>query len=82
MRWGGSMRPGIIRAVTSGMPYRPIRTTPIQSSRRRRCIRNVWTIVLVSAYPLPSSDIVALLVMEHQMRMLNLMTRVGWEARA
>ena len=34
-----------------------------------------------AAYPLPSSDIVALLVMEHQMRMLNLMTRVGWEAR-
>jgi hypothetical protein len=34
-----------------------------------------------AAYPQPSSDIVALLVMEHQMRMLNLMTRVGWEAR-
>jgi len=34
-----------------------------------------------AAYPVPSSDIVALLVMEHQMRALNLMTRVGWEAR-
>ena len=34
-----------------------------------------------AAYPQPSSDIVALLVMEHQMRMLNLITRVGWEAR-
>ena len=29
----------------------------------------------------PTSDLVALLVMEHQMRMLNLFTRVGWEAR-
>jgi len=27
------------------------------------------------------SDVVALLVMEHQARMLNLITRVGWEAR-
>ena len=34
-----------------------------------------------AVYPQPSSDIVALLVMEHQMRMLNLMTRIGWEAR-
>jgi hypothetical protein len=29
----------------------------------------------------PTSDIVALLVLEHQMRMTNLMTRAGWEAR-
>ncbi|HEY4362283.1 MAG TPA: hypothetical protein VGN17_15010 [Bryobacteraceae bacterium] len=29
----------------------------------------------------PYSDIVALLVFNHQMRMMNLLTRVGWEAR-
>jgi hypothetical protein len=34
-----------------------------------------------AGYQLPSSDIVALLVLEHQTRMLNLITRVGWEAR-
>jgi hypothetical protein len=34
-----------------------------------------------TAYVQPGSDLVALLVMEHQMRMLNLLTRVGWEAR-
>lgn len=32
-------------------------------------------------YPTPHSDIVALLVFEHQMRMMNLLTRAGWEAR-
>ena len=32
-------------------------------------------------YLTPTSDIVALLVLEHQMRMQNLITRVGWEAR-
>jgi hypothetical protein len=34
-----------------------------------------------TGYLSPHSDIVALLVLEHQAQMLNLMTRVGWEAR-
>ena len=33
------------------------------------------------AYPTPYSDVVALLVFEHQMHMMNLLTRAGWEAR-
>jgi hypothetical protein len=33
-------------------------------------------------YLSPQSDIVALLVFEHQMYMMNLFTRVGWEIRA
>jgi hypothetical protein len=32
--------------------------------------------------PAETSDIVALLVFQHQMRMTNLITRLGWEARA
>ena len=32
-------------------------------------------------YLLPGSDLVALLVLEHQMHLLNLLTRAGWEAR-
>ena len=35
----------------------------------------------MSGYVSPYSDIVALLVLEHQAQMLNLITRVGWEAR-
>jgi hypothetical protein len=34
-----------------------------------------------AGYASPTSDVVALLVFEHQARMLNLMTRAGWEAR-
>ncbi len=34
-----------------------------------------------SAYPTPYSDVAALLVFNHQVRMLNLLTRLGWEAR-
>jgi hypothetical protein len=32
-------------------------------------------------YLSPHSDIVALLVFEHQMHMINLLTRIGWDAR-
>jgi hypothetical protein len=32
-------------------------------------------------YPSPSSDVVALMVLEHQTRMANLLTRLDWEAR-
>jgi hypothetical protein len=34
-----------------------------------------------SGYLLPQSDIVALMVFEHQMHMMNLLSRIGWEAR-
>jgi hypothetical protein len=34
-----------------------------------------------SAYLSPHSDIVALLVFEHQMHMINLLTRIAWDAR-
>jgi hypothetical protein len=34
-----------------------------------------------SRYLVPTSDIVALMTLEHQMRMTNLMIRIGWDAR-
>ena len=34
-----------------------------------------------TAYLSPHSDAVALLVFNHQLRMMNLLTRIGWEAR-
>jgi hypothetical protein len=33
------------------------------------------------AYLSPYSDIVALMVFEHQMHMMNLLTRIGWQTR-
>jgi hypothetical protein len=33
------------------------------------------------AYPTPYSDVVALMVFEHQMHMMNLFTRAGWDVR-
>jgi hypothetical protein len=34
-----------------------------------------------SRYLSPHSDVVALLVFDHQLRMMNLLTRIGWQAR-
>ena len=34
-----------------------------------------------SRYLVPTSDLVALLVLEHQTRMTNLLIRIGWDAR-
>jgi hypothetical protein len=34
-----------------------------------------------AGYPSPGSDLVALLVLEHQVHLLNLLTRLGWETR-
>jgi hypothetical protein len=34
-----------------------------------------------SKYPVPTSDIVALMTLEHQTRMTNLMIRIGWDSR-
>ena len=34
-----------------------------------------------SRYLAPTSDLVALMVLEHQARMTNLLTRIGWDAR-
>lgn len=36
----------------------------------------------LSAYPVPTSDIAALLVFDHQGHAINLLTRLGWETRA
>ena len=43
--------------------------------------RTIGTGLDLSAYPLPTSDIAALLVFDHQGYAINLLTRLGWETR-
>lgn len=35
----------------------------------------------ITTYPTPYSDVVSLAVFEHQMHMMNLLTRIGWDSR-
>jgi len=44
-------------------------------------ITNLGKMLDTSKYLVPTSDIVALMTLEHQIRMTNLLTRIGWDAR-
>src|SRR5260221_1003592 len=79
-RWGGwfvTGKPGAMRPMGNmpvetalgGRPARP----PILASLDGRIDR--------AAYPASSSDIVALMVLAHQTRVMNLITDLGWESR-
>ena len=46
-----------------------------------RALKSVEGLFDLKGYPSPYSDVVALMVLAHQTRMTNLLTRVGWEAR-
>jgi hypothetical protein len=43
--------------------------------------RTIPSTLDLSAYPLPTSDVAALLVFDHQGHAINLLTRLGWETR-
>jgi hypothetical protein len=83
-RWGGWYVTG-----THGGQYHlgnnPNLTDPIHSGPGlREGTQNVTDLsdrFDTSRYLAPTSDLVALLVLEHQVRMTNLMTRIGWDMR-
>jgi len=82
-RWGGYY-------VTSAHPSVPHmgnlmltdRTAPVPPKRDATLtVASLAEKVDTSTYAAASSDIVALMVFDHQMRMMNLLTRIGWEVR-
>ena len=83
-RWGGWYVTG-----THGAQYHlgnnPDLTDPVHpGSSSRPNTQNITDLsgrFDTSRYLLPTSDLVALLVLEHQTRMTNLMIRVGWDMR-
>lgn len=83
LRWGGWYVTGAPAGarhmgnatVAPGAPYEAMVTAdrvPLASLAGRFDL---------TGYPSPHSDVVALLVLEHQAHLLNLLTRLGWEAR-
>lgn len=82
-RWGGWYVTGLHGAIRHrGNRSGDVLETPTPSDRLRSQNRSSLDDRLnPSAYPAPTSDIVALLTLEHQTRMTNLITRIGWETR-
>ena len=82
-RWGGwyvTGKPGTLRhmgnvpvIVPGKVDVQPRPTSPVLASLDGKFD--------LKPYLSPYSDVVALMVLEHQTHMTNLLTRVGWEAR-
>jgi len=83
-RWGGWYVTGT-HGGQSHLGNNPNLTDPLQpGGPMKQGTQNVTSLAGMfdtSRYPAPTSDIVALLTLEHQTRMTNLIIRVGWDAR-
>jgi hypothetical protein len=82
-RWGGWYVTG--RAGTSNHRGNvPVVVSAAELQKPRRAAPQVSSVAGrfdTRGFPSEHSDVVALMVLEHQSRMANLLTRVGWEAR-
>ena len=83
MRWGGWFVtgttgdvPSLANALASD-PYKPAQLDRTDSHN----LTSLLNKVNLDGYLAQTSDVVALMVLEHQTRMTNLMIRVGWETR-
>ena len=83
MRWGGWYVTGRVESAEhlGNVPV-IVKEEELKKGRGRTPQReSVAGLFDTSGYPSHSSDVVALMVLEHQTRMTNLLTRIGWEAR-
>jgi len=76
-RWGGWFVTGNIGAAA----HRGNEAPALDPSRRHG-LRSADGLFDLDGYPAASSDVASLLVLSHQTHMMNLLTRIGWEARA
>ena len=83
-RWGGwfvtGSHGGSMRHL-GNLAIRDRRAQEIPAWRPDRTLTTLEGRFDTGSYLSSHSDIVALLVFDHQVRMMNLLTRVGWEAR-
>ena len=78
-RWGGWFVTGAAASVThlGNQPLlQPERSGPLATP-----LSSIEGAFDAAGYPVATSDIAALLVLEHQTQAANMMTRLGWEAR-
>ena len=82
-RWGGWYVTGITGSVQHrGNAVAPDRDRPdMLDLRDTQNLTSLSTRFDTTHYLVPTSDIVALMTLEHQTRMTNLITRIGWEER-
>ena len=82
-RWGGWWVTGNHGGVRhmGNIPVMPVDKGKLKLASPTRVLANVDGQFDLAGYPTPYSDVVAQMVLAHQVRMTNMLTRVGWEAR-
>ena len=79
-RWGGWYVTGNIGSLIH-MGNVPVSNTVKPARAEARMLKSLDEKIDTKGYPSKTSDVVALMVLEHQTHMMNLITRTGWEAR-
>jgi hypothetical protein len=81
-RWGGWYVTGSLGSIRH-MGNKPVSTasTPDAAKPEARELKSLDGRFDTAGYPSQYSDVAALMVLEHQTHMTNLITRLGWEAR-
>src|SRR4051812_31483809 len=79
-RWGGWYVTGDIRSLIH-MGNVPVSATSKPARAEARNLTSLDEKIDPKGYPSHTSDVVALMLLEHQTHMMNLITRTGWEAR-
>ena len=82
-RWGGWWVTGNHGGARhmGNIPVMPVDKGKLKLKNPRQPLASVDGLFDVKGYLTPHSDVVALMVLEHQAHMTNLITRLGWEAR-
>jgi hypothetical protein len=82
-RWGGwwvTGNPGNVRHM-GNIPVMPADKGKLKLASPTQPLASVEGQFDLSGFPTPYSDVVAQMVLAHQVRMTNLITRTGWESR-
>lgn len=82
-RWGGWWVTGNHGGVRhmGNIPVMPADKGKGKLSNPTTVLKSLDGLFDLTGFPTPYSDVVAQMVLAHQVRMTNLITRVGWEAR-
>jgi hypothetical protein len=82
-RWGGWYVTGNHGGARhmGNIPVMPADKGKLKLANPRQPLASVTGLFDLKGYPTPYSDVVALMVLEHQGQMTNMITRIGWEAR-
>jgi len=79
-RWGGWYITGNIGSLVH-MGNVPVSNTVTPARAEARMLKSLDEKIDAKGFPARTSDVAAMMVLEHQAHMMNVITRTGWEAR-